>query len=135
MCQALIVANNILDTIAGRAPTTMAPPKGGEPKDAAKKKSIKKEAPKKPSTKKSIAKEAPATPSVAIEEPISMVWPIERREVPLDEAVHPAIARDHQILCYRLELIGIERIFIVFSLFNISYSGIKIRYLILSIMF
>lgn len=64
-------------------------------------------APKKASIKKSIVKEAPVTSSVAIEEPTSMVWPIERQEVPLDEAVHPAIARDHQILCYRLELIGI----------------------------
>lgn len=107
MCQALIVANNILDVIAGRA-STMDPPKGVEPKDAAKKKSIKKEPPKKPSNKKSVVKEAPRMPSVTIEEPMSMVWPIERQEVPLDEAVPPSIARDHQILCYRLELIGIE---------------------------
>lgn len=39
-------------------------------------------------------------------EPVSMVWPIERVEVPLETAVDPAIARDHQILYYRLELIG-----------------------------
>jgi len=40
------------------------------------------------------------------QEPPSMVWPIERVEVPMDPTVDPAIARDHQILYYRLELIG-----------------------------
>ena len=39
-------------------------------------------------------------------EPPSMVWPIERVQVPLEPAVDLAIARDHQILYYRLELIG-----------------------------
>lgn len=41
-------------------------------------------------------------------EPPSMVWPIERIEVPLDPAVDPAISRDYQIFYYRLELIGIN---------------------------
>ncbi len=41
-------------------------------------------------------------------EPISMVWPVERVEVPMDPTVDLAIARDHQILYYRLELIGMN---------------------------
>ncbi|XP_073389479.1 uncharacterized protein [Physcomitrium patens] len=41
-----------------------------------------------------------ATPAV------SMLWPIARMEVPMEPGVDPAIARDHQILYYRLELIA-----------------------------
>lgn len=98
----------MLDKIAGRgaAAAAVAPADSKAPgkkpdnkKDAGKKKSVKADA---KAGADAAAKDIKA-PSVAT---ISLVSPIERVVVPLDEAVHVAIAREHQILHYRLEMIG-----------------------------
>ena len=98
----------MLDMIAGRgAAAAAATP--ADPKAAGKKPDDKKDAGKKKSVKTNAKARADAAakdikaPSVTT---ISLVSPIERVEVPLDEAVHLAIAREHQILHYRLEMIG-----------------------------
>jgi hypothetical protein len=86
----------MMDKIVGRIPGALLPnAKGGVIKKDANKKDVG----KKDARKKDVEK-------VTKEKPPSIVRLIERETMILESDVHPAIARDHQILYYRLEMIG-----------------------------
>jgi hypothetical protein len=94
----------MMDEIVGRVTgAPLANAKGGVIKKDANKKDVGKDVGKKDARKKDVRKDVE---KVTKEKPPSIVRLIEREAMILESDVHPAIARDHQILYYRLEMIG-----------------------------
>jgi len=90
----------MMDKIVGRVTgAPLANAKGGVIKKDANKKDVGKKDARKKDVQKDVEK-------VTNEKPLSIVRLIEREAMILESDVHPAIARDHQILYYRLEMIG-----------------------------
>ncbi len=93
-----------MDEIVGRVTgAPLANAKGGVIKKDVNKKDVGKDVGKKDARKKDVRKDVE---KVTNEKPPSIVRLIEREAMILESDVHPAIARDHQILYYRLEMIG-----------------------------
>lgn len=89
----------MMDSIVGRViGAPLANAKGGVIK-----KDANKDVGKKDARKKDVRKDVE---KLTKEKPPSIVRLIERETMILESDVHPAIARDHQILYYRLEMIG-----------------------------
>ncbi|CAK9272285.1 unnamed protein product [Sphagnum jensenii] len=104
LSQVLSIASTMMDNIVGRViGAPLANAKGGVIKRDANKKDAGKDVGKKDARKKDVRKDVE---KLTKEKPPSIVRLIEREAMILESNVHPAIARDHQILYYRLEMIG-----------------------------
>lgn len=104
LSQVLSIASTMMDNIVGRViGAPLANAKGGVIKKDANKKNAGKDMGKKDARKKDVRKDVE---KLTKEKPPSIIRLIEREDMILESDVHPAIARDHQILYYRLEMIG-----------------------------